>query len=96
MARLLFMGQEGYVDDVRCRVYGDEPSADDAARRAFLRELEQGWVETESPSHCAAAEALAERGYAVSTLEPARAHGIDDPGRVRMWTLTESGKGLLR
>lgn len=97
MTRLLFMGQPGYEDDVRCRVYGDDavPDHDDLVRRAFVRELARGWVETESPSHCVAVAALEERGWATSRLEPARDHGINDPGRVKVWTLTPAGREAL-
>ena len=89
MTLLRFMG-EGEPEAFRCRVYG-EPARDPQteAARAFLAELERGWIETEEgdPRHAAIA-ALESRGLVASRFEPTRG------GRLRIWFLTPAGRAF--
>lgn len=89
MPTLYFMGVPEMAETFRCRVYGDEVTAEDRERAAFVDRLAGEGV-IDCPAYDPWVAKLQERGWlaAQPELEP----NPDGPGRIGRWRLTAHGR----
>lgn len=88
MHKLSFMGSDTHIDDVRCRIYGDEDPVE-AERVAFVRSLAGPGV-VDCPAYDPWVAALQGKGWLPEKpeLEP----NPDGPGKIGRWRLTDKGR----
>jgi len=89
MHTLLFMGSEDHVDDVRCRIYGDDTDAQHNYRVSFLRSCAGEGV-IDCPAYDGFVAALQKKGWLppCPELEP----NPEGKGRIARWRLTDIGR----